>query len=133
MQIYRNQTAKPVGRFVLDLEHAAHQRGFFLHNQKTMAMANTFGQHGIAVAEGFDLHMIHLCKPAKAARILENNPERAALMPKFIMVFSAQATTQIRFLHYRSETVFRLLGDAEFPVAIAASLKEIITVIENAL
>lgn len=133
MQIYRNQTGKPVGRFVLDLAHAAHQRGFLLHNQETMAMANTFGQHDIAVAEDFDLHMIHICKPAKAARILEKSLERAALMPKFIMVFSDQATTRIRFLHYRPETVSKLLDDAGFSVALAASSKEIITIIEEAL
>lgn len=133
MKIYRNQTAKPIMRFVIDLEHAAHQRGFLLHNQETMAMANTFGQHGIAVAKDFDLHMIHICKPAKAARILEKNLERAALMPKFVMVFSAQAMTQVRFLHYRPETVCQLLDDSEFSDAMAASLKEIITVIEKAL
>lgn len=133
MQIYRNQTAKPVGRFVLDLEHAARQRGFVLHNQETMAMAQTFGHHGIAVAEDFDLHMIHICKPAKAAQVMEKSLERAALMPKFIMVFSEQATTRIRFLHHRPEAVFKLLGDADFPAALAASSKEIITIIEEAL
>jgi len=60
-----------------------------------MEMANNFGKHGVQVGAEFDLHMIQICKPEKAASSLSQNPERAALMPKFITTF-----TQIRMLRY---------------------------------
>jgi hypothetical protein len=132
MQIYRSQTDKPIARFVDDLDQAARARGFLIHNEETMEMAHTFGRHGAHVAENFDLHMIQICKPAKAAQSLGKNPERAVLMPKFVMTFSDAGATQIRFLHYRPETVRCLVDDAEFPDSLAASFAEIITLIDEA-
>ena len=38
-----------------DLSLAAKARGFLIHNEDKMALAHTFGQHGVAVAAGFDL------------------------------------------------------------------------------
>ena len=132
MEIYHNQTAKPVRQFAMDIGQAARKRGFILHNVETMEMAVTFGRHGIQVADNFDLHMMHICKPGKAAHSLTKNPERAVLMPKFIMAFSRDSATQIRFLHYRPETVASLLEDAEFPDSLAAGIDEIIAIIEEA-
>ena len=132
MQIYHSQTPKPIDRFVDDLDRAARARGFVIHNKETMEMARTFGRHGAQVAEDFDLHMIQICKPEKAAKSLGKNPERAVLMPKFVMTFGGGGVTQIRFLHYRPETVTDLIDDAEFPDSLAASFAEIIEVIEEA-
>ncbi|MGD9019880.1 MAG: DUF302 domain-containing protein [Desulfuromonadales bacterium] len=132
MQIYQSQTTKPIDRFVDDLDQAARARGFLIHNKETMAMAHTFGRHGAHVAEDFDLHMIQICKPEKACKSLSKNPERAVLMPKFVMTFSHSGATQIRFLHYRPETVRDLIDDVEFPESLAASFAEIIDVIEEA-
>lgn len=88
MQIYRSETDKPVEQFVSALFREAKDRGFLIHNEDKMKMAHTFGQHGVEVAEGFDLHMIQICKPQKAAMSLRKNLERAVLMPKFIITFS---------------------------------------------
>ena len=132
MQIYQSQTAKPIEQFVDDLDQVARTRGFLIHNKETMEMAHTFGRHGAHVAEDFDLHMIQICKPDKASASLGKNLERAVLMPKFVITFSDNGATQIRFLHYRPETVSDLIDDAEFPESLAASFAEIIAVIEEA-
>jgi uncharacterized protein (DUF302 family) len=97
-----------------------------------MDMARTFGQHGVAMAEGFDLHMIQVCKPQKAAKSLGVNPERAVLMPKFIVVFSRDGQTQVRFLRYSRELVASLIDDGDFPDSLAESCREIVAMIEEA-
>ena len=132
MQVYRNQTTKPVAQFVADLDRAAKERGFVIHNEETREMARTFGRHGVEVAKGFDLQMIQVCKPEKAAMSLGRNPERAVLMPKFIMVFSANGATQVRFLYYSPEAVRALVDDDEFPGSLAESFAAIIATIEEA-
>ena len=132
MQIYQSQTAKPIEQFVDDLDQVARTRGFLIHNKETMEMAHTFGRHGAHVAEDFDLHMIQICKPDKASASLGKSLERAVLMPKFVITFSDNGATQIRFLHYCPETVRDLIDDAEFPESLAASFAEIIAVIEEA-
>ena len=86
--IFRAESEKPLARFIDDLASEAERCGFLIHNSDRMDMARTFGEHGVAVTDGFDLHMIQVCKPAKAGESLGHNPERAPLMPKFIMVFS---------------------------------------------
>ena len=75
--------------------------------------------------------MIQICKPAKASRSLEKNPERAILMPKFIMAFTADSVTQVRFLHFHPDVVRSLVDDDEFPETLAASFAEIIDIIEE--
>ena len=132
MQIYRCNTSKPVSRYVKDLGRIAETGGFLIHNEDNMEMAHTFGRHGVEVAEGFDLHMIQICKPEKAAKSLSKNPERAVLMPKFIMVFSQEGKTQIRFLHYAEETIKTLIDDPEFPASLTESFAQIMNIIEEA-
>ncbi|MCK4508117.1 MAG: DUF302 domain-containing protein [Desulfuromonadales bacterium] len=132
MQVYRSETKKPVEQFVSDLFHEAKGRGFMIHNEDKMEMAHTFGQHGVEVADDFDLHMIQICKPQKAAMSLGKNPERAILMPKFIMTFSRDKSTQIRFQHYSREAVASLVDDEEFPESLLKSFEEILAMIEAA-
>jgi len=131
-EIYRGATAKSVEQFVADLASSAARRGFFFHNESKMDMARTFGQHGVAMAAGFDLHMIQVCKPQKAAKSLGVNPERAVLMPKFIVVFSRDGQTQVRFLRYSREMVASLIDDGDFPESLAESCREIVAMIEEA-
>jgi uncharacterized protein (DUF302 family) len=130
MHIYRSETAKSVERFVSDLGRLARARGFLIHNEGKTEMAHVFGHLGVVVAEDFDLHMIQVCKPEKAAKSLGKNPERSILMPKFIMTFSRGGQTQIRFVHYSPETVRALVVDEEFPSSLAESFAQIIGLIE---
>jgi uncharacterized protein (DUF302 family) len=132
MQIYRNETGKPVDRFLRDLAKIASSRGFLIHNEDKMEMAHVFGHHGTEVAADFDLHLIQICKPDKAARSLSKNPERSVLMPKFIMTFSRKGLTQIRFVHYSQETVAALVDDFDFPSSLTESFAQIIQLIEEA-
>ncbi len=132
MQIYKSETDKSIARFVNDLARAAKTKGFDIHNEDKMDMAHIFRQYSAEVAEGFDLHMIQICKPGKAAKSLSKNLERAVLMPKFVMTFSRAGKTKIRFLHYRPETVRQLVDDEEFPGSLADSFAQIINVIEEA-
>jgi uncharacterized protein (DUF302 family) len=131
-EIYCAETEKPVIQFVVDLATAAARRGFFIHNESKMDMAHTFGRHGVKVAKGFDLHMIQICKPSKAGQSLSRNPERAVLMPKFVMTFTRDGKTQIRFLRFSREFVAGLIDDAEFPDSLAASFQDIVIMIEEA-
>lgn len=131
-EIYQTECGKTVTQFVADLASAAARKGFFIHNESKMDMAHTFGRHGVEVAEGFDLHMIQVCKPQKAGKSLEKNPERAVLMPKFIVVFSAAGKTKIRFLRYSRDMVASLIDDAEFPDSLAESFEVIVAMIEEA-
>jgi uncharacterized protein (DUF302 family) len=131
--IYRAETAKGNSQFVKDLGVAAANRGFQIHNEDKMALAHTFGAHGVEVAEGFDLHMIQICKPQKAAKSLSVNPERAALMPKFVITFSKDGKTQVRMLKYGREMLTELLDDQEFPNSMEETYMSIIAAIEEAL
>ena len=132
VDIYRAETQKPVMQFVADLATAAARRGFFIHNESKMDMAHTFGRHGVKVAEGFDLHMIQICKPGKAGQSLSKNPERAVLMPKFVMTFTRDGKTQIRLLRYSREMIATLVDDPEFPESLASSFQDIVNMIEEA-
>ena len=132
MKIYRSETDKPVEQFVADLTQMAKASGFTIHNEDKMEMAHTFGMHGVEVAENFDLHMIQVCKPEKAAKSLGKNLERAILIPKFIITFSDNDKTQIRFLQYTPETVRSLVDDDEFPGSLTESFTQIINFIDAA-
>jgi hypothetical protein len=131
-QIYQAETGKPLSQFVADMASAAARRGFFIHNESKMDMAHTFGRHGVEVAKGFDLHMIQVSRPQKAGKSLAKNPERAVLMPKFVVVFSDNSKTQIRFLKYSRELVATLVDDAEFPDLLSESFDDIVAMIEEA-
>lgn len=130
--LYKTETIKSINQFVKDLNNAAKKRGFIIHNEDKMEMAHSFGKHGVEVAEGFDLHMIQICKPEKAAKSLQKNPERAILMPKFIMTFTKNGKTQIRFLSYSKEMIANIVDDTEFPDSLEETYKNIIAMIEEA-
>lgn len=130
--IYRAESRKPVAEFIADFASSAARRGFFLHNESKMNLAHSFGQHGVRLAEGFDLHMIQVCKPQKAGKSLSINPERAVLMPKFVIIFSRDDQTQIRFLRYSRELVAELVDDAEFPDSLTESFRDVVAMIEEA-
>jgi uncharacterized protein (DUF302 family) len=133
MNIYKNQTSKPLTQFVKDLHNSAASRGFKIHNTDKMDMAGVFNAHNIDTPETFDLHMMQLCKPEKGSKSMIKNLERSVLIPKFVIAYTEQKQTQIRFLHYSEESVARLIDDAEFPKALVASCKSIIEIIEDAL
>lgn len=132
-QLYRSETVKPVWQFVADLKEAGMKHGFLIHNEDKMEMANTFGSHGVEVAEGFDLHMIQVCKPEKSAPSIAKNPERAALIPKFITVFTADNKTQVRMLRYLPPMITGLLGDAAFAESVQGSYDAIEQIIRETL
>jgi hypothetical protein len=68
----------------------------------------------------------------EVAKSLSKNPERSVLMPKFIMTFSRNGLTRIRFIHYSQETVRALVDDEEFPDSLAESFAQVIALIEEA-
>ena len=130
--LYASETAKTNTQFVKDLSETVRKYGFIVHNESTMEMSHTFGRHGAEVAEDFDLHMIQICKPEKAAKSLGANPERAVLMPKFIMTFTKNDKTQIRFLHYSEDNIKSIVDDEQFPPSLAETYSKIISMIEEA-
>ena len=131
--LYKAETGKQVWKFVADLKETGMKMGFLIHNEDKMEMAHTFGSHGVDVAEGFDLHLIQICKPEKAAVSLQKNPERAALMPKFVAVFTAEGKTQVRFLRYNTEMIETLVQDPEFARSVSATYDEIEKAIKESL
>jgi uncharacterized protein (DUF302 family) len=130
--LYASETDKTTRQFVKDLTETVRKYGFIVHNESTMEMAHTFGKHGAEVAEDFDLHMIQICKPDKAAKSLNSNPERAVLMPKFIMTFTNNGKTQIRFMHYSEANIRNMVTDDQFPASLAETYARIIAMIEEA-
>ncbi|MEW6500493.1 MAG: DUF302 domain-containing protein [Thermodesulfobacteriota bacterium] len=130
--LYAAETSKTNRQFVEDLGKVVTKYGFVIHNENTMEMAHSFGRHGAEVAEGFDLHMIQICKPEKAARSLSANPERAVLMPKFIMTFTKNGKTQIRFLRYSADNIRAVVDDEQFPISLAETYQKIVGMIEEA-
>ncbi len=130
--LYVTETDKSNSQFVKDLGKVVSKYGFIIHNEEKMEMANTFGAHGAEVAGGFDLHMIQICKPEKAAKSLASNPERAVLMPKFIMTFTKEGKTQIRFLKFSAENIRSVVEDDLFPGSLAETYDKIVEMIEEA-
>ena len=130
--LYATETEKSNSQFVQDLGQVVSKYGFIIHNEEKMQMAHTFGSHGAKVAENFDLHMIQICKPEKAAKSLSANPERAVLMPKFIMTFSKNGKTQIRFLRFSAENIRSVVDDEQFPGSLDETYKKIVDMIEEA-
>lgn len=130
--LYATETPKSNTEFVKDLSAVVKKYGFIVHNEDKMEMAHSFGTHGAEVAEDFDLHMIQICKPQKAAKSLSMNPERAILMPKFIMTFTKEGKTQIRFLSYSEDNIKAVVDDAQFPGSLAETYTKIIDMIDEA-
>jgi uncharacterized protein (DUF302 family) len=130
--VFNRTTMKSLPEFITDLDTAAARKGFVIHNRDKMNLADTFTHHGIDVQPDFDVHMIQLCKPAKAAVSLAENPERAALMPKFVVVFSRNGETQIRYFGLDEKLVAELVDDADFPASLAATQNAIRGLIDEA-
>ncbi|GAB4333088.1 MAG: DUF302 domain-containing protein [Desulfobulbaceae bacterium] len=131
-QVYATTSEKSVDAFVESLGEVARGNGFVIHNESTMDMAHSLGRHGAEVAKDFDLHMIQICKPEKAAKSLSANPERAILMPKFIMVFSREGKIQIRFLSFSEENIRSVVDDDAFPASLAETYRKIHEMIDEA-
>ena len=131
--IYRNATDKPIAVFLKDLDAALTGRGFLIHNREKMKVGETFAAHDVPVPEGFDVHMIQVCHPAKAGKSMGANPERAPLIPKFIVAFSRDEATQVRMLRYRESFAAALLDDDAFPASLAQSFESLTEAIEEAL
>jgi len=132
-ELYQKETGKPLAQFIKNLKSAGMTRGFIIHNESGMEMGHTFGAHGVEVAQGFDLHMIQICKPEKAAVSLQANPERAILMPKFVMTFTQNAKTQVRLLIYNRPMIEALVGEPAFADSLEESYNAIKNMIEEAL
>lgn len=133
-QVYATETLKSTREFAKSLGEVVRKYGFVIHNESNMDMAHSFGQHGAEVAEGFDLHMIQICKPEKASKSLSANPERAILMPKFIMTFSKDGKTQIRFLSFSEADIRAVVeNDDAFPASLAETFTKIRSMIDEAV
>lgn len=133
-EIYQATTKKKLTDYVASLDAGATRRGFTIHNRTNMAMAETYQAHNLPMAEGFDLHMIQICKPEKSSQSFQANIERAPLMPKFIMVFSKDGATQVRFLSYSKALIASLVsGDSQFPDSLDQTYAVIREMIDEAL
>ncbi len=133
VDIFRATTDKTVTAFIKALGKTMAMRSFVIHNEEKMEMVHHFGHQGVALAEDFDLHMVQVCSPKKAARSLSENLERAVLLPQFIVVFTQDETTQVRMLRYGRELVAELVDDRDFPEINAANCESLIAAIHEAL
>ncbi|MBV5340346.1 MAG: DUF302 domain-containing protein [Deltaproteobacteria bacterium] len=127
------ETDKSVEEVIAGLQAAGSKTGFIIHNEDKMEMANTFGGHGVEVAEDFDLHMVQICNPEKAAPSLQKNHERAALIPKFVTIFSQNGKTQVRMLRLEPALIEELIQDNDFAVSSAKNYDSIIALVDKAL
>ena len=130
--LYRSETGKSIKGFLGSFTGIAEKSGFIINNTDTMDMARSFARHGAKTPDGFDLHMVQICKPEKAAKSLAANPERAVLMPKFIMAFSRDGVTQIRFLRFSLEEISAIVDDPVFPLSLVETYDRIVSMIEEA-
>ncbi len=131
--LYSVETTKSPVEFTRDFGVIVNKYGFLVHNENHMDMANMFGEHGAEVAEDFDMHMIQICKPEKSAKSLQANPERAILLPKFVIAFSKNGKTQIRFFYFSEDNIRAMVDDDVFPASLAETYKKIISMIDEAI
>ncbi len=127
------ETEKSVEDVIAGLLKVSEGTGFMIHNEDKMEMANTFGSHGVEVAEGFDLHMVQICNPEKAGASLQKNHERAALIPKFVTIFSQNGKTQVRLLRLNPALIEGLIQDKEFASSSAKNYDAIIGLVDRAI
>lgn len=131
--LYQAETTKSAARFAADFEEVCKKYAFVVNNSDTMDMKKTFGAHGGVVPDDFDVHMMQVCKPTKADKSLTANPERAILMPKFVMVFSKDGKTQIRYMSYSAADIAEMVpGDSKFPESLAETFAKIRSMIDEA-
>lgn len=130
--LYVTESEKSVKQFVADFAAKAAENVFVVNNADTMDMKTTFREHGGTVPDEFDLHMMQVCKPTKADASLTANPERAILMPKFVMVFSKDGKTQVRYLSYSADDIAALVpDDPKFPESLAQTFAKIRSMIDE--
>lgn len=130
--LYATESEKSVAQFVTDFSEVVKKNAFVVNNFDTMDMKKTFREHGGTVPDEFDLYMIQVCKPTKADASLTANPERAILMPKFVMVFSKDGKTQIRYLSYSLADISALvLDDPKFPESVSQTFVKIRSMIDE--
>ncbi|EXJ14275.1 DUF302 domain-containing protein [Imhoffiella purpurea] len=131
--LYSVESDKDVTQFVADFSAIAAANEFVINNADSMSMKENFRAHGGIVPDEFDLHMVQLCKPTKADKSLTFNPERAVLMPKFVMVFSKNGKTQIRYMSYSAADIAEIVpGDADFPASLDQTFAKIRSMIDEA-
>ncbi len=131
--LYVVESGKSVSQFVADFAAVVKANDFVVNNFETMDMKKTFRAHGGEVADDFDLHMIQVCKPTKADKSLTMNPERAILMPKFVMVFSKAGKTQVRYLSFSDADIAELiLDDPKFSESVGQTFVKIRSMIDEA-
>jgi hypothetical protein len=133
VDVFRTTTDKSITDFIEALGKSMTMHSFIIHNEEKMEMVRHFGHQGVALAEDFDLHMVQVCAPKKAARSLSENLERAVLLPQFIVVFTQDQKTQVRMLRYGQELVAKLVDDIEFPGINEAMCNSLISAINDAL
>ena len=131
--VFRATTAKSIVEFINDLGKSMAMHSFIIHNEEKMEMVHHFGHQGVALAADFDLHMVQVCAPKKAAQSLTENLERAVLLPQFIVVFTQDQKTQIRLLRFGPELVAELVDDADFPEINSTMCDNLISAINTAL
>jgi hypothetical protein len=131
--LYQAETSKSSAQFANDFKAVCKKHAFVINNSDSMYMKETFRAHGGEVPDHFDLHMMQVCKPTKADKSLTVNPERAILMPKFVMVYSKDDTTQIRYMSYSAADVAEMVpDDPKFPVSLAETSAKIRSMIDEA-
>lgn len=131
--VFRTETEKSIVDFIKSLGKSMAMHGFIIHNEEKMEMVRHFGHQGVALADGFDLHMVQVCAPKKAAQSLTENLERAVFLPQFIIVFTKNKKTQVRMLRLGSELVAELVDDADFPEINEAVSDSLVSAITEAL
>ena len=131
--LYMTESDKSVSQFVSDFTDTVEKYAFVVNNLNSMNMKKTFREHGGEVPDNFDLHMIQVCKPTKADKSLTMNAERAIFMPKFVMVFSKDGKTQIRYLSYSIADINAfVLDDSKFAESVSQTFVKIRSMIEEA-
>ncbi len=131
-ELYLAESSKSVAQFAADFETVCKKYDFVLNNSGSMDMARTFADHGADVGPDFDLHMMQVCKPSKAFISMSGNPERSIMMPKFVMAFSRDGKTQIRYLSYSAADISEMIDDESFPASLAETFAKIRSMIDEA-
>ena len=130
--LYCVESEKSVTQFVADFAEMVKKNAFVVNNYDTMDMKKTFREHGGTVPDEFDLHMMQVCKPTKADSSLTMNPERAIFMPKFVMVFSKDGKTQVRYLSYPAGDIAAfVLDDPKFSESVGQTFVKIRSMIDE--
>lgn len=131
--IFRAQTQKCVSDFIKDLGRSMTMSGFIIHNEDKMEMVRHFGYHGVELSSDFGLHMVQVCAPKRSALSLQANPERAVLLPRFIVVFKKNDATQVRLLRLGQDLISELIDDEDFIPLNESICEDLRNAIEQAL